>query len=84
MTSGVEFEEDNLSRSYGKIDSPAQGFSSGTNNYQSYGEPEARGMTGWLIRHGIVKSQQGAQLMLVGVIIFNLIVTIVFITVFLQ
>lgn len=83
MTSGVEFEEDNLSRSYGKTNSSAQGFSSSTNNYQGYGESDVRGMAGWLIRRGIVKSQQGAQLMLVGVIIFNLIVTAVFITIFL-
>ena len=82
MSSGVEFEEDSFSRSYGQVGSPAQGFSSGMNSYQSYAEPEAKGMTGWLIKKGIVKSPQGAQMMLVGVIIFNLIVTAIFLAIF--
>lgn len=72
-SSGVEFEEDSFARSYSQ-----PGSNSSSNSY-SYGNTseQSGGMAGWLIRHHIVKSSQGAQLFLVGVIIINIVITVV-------
>lgn len=71
-SSGVEFEEDSFARSYSQSGSNSSGNS-------GYGNTDERGggMAGWLMRHHIVKSSQGAQLFLVGVIIINIVITVV-------
>lgn len=77
MSSGVEFDED----SFAKIrptQSPSYGASQGySSQYSQYGNTpsyDKKGMTGWLMRHGI-KSNAAAQGILFGVIIINVIIT---------
>lgn len=41
------------------------------------------GLTGWLMRHGIVKSPQGAQIIMIGIVIINIIITVVALTYYL-
>ena len=83
MSSGVEFEEDSFSRSYGQA-TPGQSFSPSLAS-MGYADPNLpKGMAGWLMKRGIVKSPQGAQMMLIGIIIFNCIVTAVFLTILLK
>ena len=38
---------------------------------------EQRGMTGWLIRHGLAKSGSSANIVLVGVVLVNAIIILV-------
>ena len=67
MTTGVEFEEDKLS--YGdkpRVGTPgAAGGGGPTGN-----EPK---MVQWLMRHGLAKSANSAQMILIGVFIVNII-----------
>ncbi len=73
MSSGVEFEEDKFMG--GHAATPPRP-NSGPN--LGYGRPQLPSntskMTIWLMKHGI-KSERGAQIVLFGVIIFNIIVT---------
>ena len=78
MSSGVEFEEDNFGR---KPTYPSQGANSfsGSYGYQYSADSSSvqqKGMVGWLIRHGIVKSATGANVILFGVVLLNILITI--------
>ena len=73
MPTGVEFEED----SFGRAQRPGSPGSSGRNSMGG------RGMSGWLVRKGIVKSSGGAQGVLVVIIIICLVVTFVMVKYFL-
>lgn len=75
MSSGIEFETD--MNSYRRPTAPGSGMPGGMG-----GGNEGRGMTGWLMRKGIVKSPNGAQVILVGVVIANVIIMYVVITYF--
>jgi len=78
MATGIEFEEDNFSRNYG------QNISTQTStNRNTYANPEESGMIGWLIKHNLVKSKQGAQYYLLGIIAINLSITLIAIIYFL-
>lgn len=68
MSTGIEFDEDNVNK-YTNI-------SHGLNNNFGSGNEE-KGMTGWLIRHNLAKSPEGAQKYLYGIIAVNLIIIIV-------
>lgn len=81
MSSGVEFEEDNFGR---KPIYPSQGMNSFSGNSSYQYSPDSpnnqeRGMIGWLIKHGIVKSANGANVILFGLVLFNIIITILII-----
>ena len=78
MSTGVEFEED----SFGHGPSAARpGASTPTYQYAPPGFQdsgnEERGMTGWFIRHHLAKTPQGAQMYLLGIVVINIIITIV-------
>jgi len=83
MSNGVQFEEDNFSFSSShKPSNQAKNVSVGYGHPQ-YETAEAKGMTGWLIRHGLAKSGSTAQVVLIGVVIANIIITYVVINYFL-
>jgi len=82
MSDQVQFEEDNFSYNSSKKSSapgaPASNISVG------YGHPQydaniPRGMAGWLIKNGISKSPNSAQVILVAFVIFNVIITFIII-----
>lgn len=78
-SSGVEFEEDAFAKNYPTFQtrSNPNALSYSNNPYGNTSNNTSSGMAGWLIRHHIVKSSQGAQLLLIGIIIINLIITAV-------
>ena len=78
MSSGIEFEEDNLSRSYARV-----GNSQMYANNNNYSDSEERGITGWLIKHNLAKSKQTTQYYLLGIIVINLLITLIIIIYFL-
>ncbi len=78
MSSGIEFEEDGFAKNYGqKPQNQSQNIGYSYNNAYS-SNPEEKGMTGWLIKHNLAKSSGGAQLVLIGVVVVNIIITVVF------
>ncbi len=77
MSSGIEFEEDNFSKNYAKPANSQQNYS--YNNYGSQQQGE-RGLTGWLMKHGLAKSPQGAQMVMLIIVVINMIITGVFLT----
>ena len=69
--SNVEFDTDmQLNPRYAqqRPNSPGQMQQSSLN------QPQAKGMVGWLIKHGIIDSDAGARAILFGVVIFNFLV----------
>ncbi|MBU6231712.1 MAG: hypothetical protein KGI45_03905 [Patescibacteria group bacterium] len=86
MASGVEFDEDNFS--YGnRRPAAGSGFSS-PGMYrgqasQPYSGSGGSKMAQWLIRHGLAKSANSAQYILVAVIALNIIITFIIIKFFL-
>ncbi len=76
MSSGVEFDEDKFS--YG-TPRPSSSSMPGVNNY---GKPVyansnvPSGMAGWLVRKGLVKSPNVAQVVLVVIVIVNALITL--------
>ncbi|MFA6554727.1 MAG: hypothetical protein WCS89_04470 [Candidatus Paceibacterota bacterium] len=85
MSTGVEFEEDSFGINPVRQQSSGggSGFQSPSSMYPGYSGGEEKGMAGWLMRHNIVKSPQGAQVVLVGIVIINIIITVVSLTFFL-
>ncbi len=86
MSSGVEFEEDTFGRNRPTVQSGGQSAPTSPQYQYSnpgYGQPEATGMTGWLIRRGWVQTREGAQKILLALVAFNIIVTIIVVTYFL-
>lgn len=72
--SEVEFEED-FGGNKTNVNPVNSGSNSYGNNYNRYNnQTEERGMTGWLIRHHIVKSATGAQYILFAIMIINLVI----------
>lgn len=84
MSSGVEFDEDSFGKSFSGGSSPYSqpsiGGYAGSNNYGA--GDNIGGLSGWLIRHHLAKSPQSAQMVMVGVIIINIIITAVVIIFF--
>jgi hypothetical protein len=76
MSTGVEFEEDAFSRSPSSI-RPSSGAPSYQFTQSGNVGGEEPGMIGWLIKHGITKSPQASQIVLVGIIVMNAIIAIV-------
>ena len=86
MASGVEFDEDKFSYSAKpQVPGSIPGAAYGGYNIPGYGNQNANihGMAGFLIRHGLAKTYHGAQMVLIGVVIFNVIVTFIVIHYFL-
>jgi hypothetical protein len=79
MSSNVQFEEDGFSKSYSQAQ-PIHSASSYGMNQSGYSTGEVKGMAGWLMRHHLAKSPQGAQFYLIGLVIINLIITFVALT----
>ena len=75
MASGVEFDEDNMGF---RRPVPGGGFSM-NKGYQS----QQTGMSGWLMRKGWVKSNSGAQMVLIAVVVVNAVITYIIIKFFL-
>lgn len=76
MASGVEFDEDKFS--YGRPRPTGSMPATGGSAYPqtSYGSGERiPGLTGWLVRHHLAKSENSAQYVMVGIIIINIIIT---------
>jgi hypothetical protein len=70
--SNVEFDSDidNNPRYARRV--PAPGAL--PNQYSQYGQPQVHGgMTGWLVRHGIVSGDSGAKTVLIGIVCINFI-----------
>jgi hypothetical protein len=76
MSSGIEFEEDNFSKHYAQPTNSAQNYS--YNNYNT--PPEEKGLSGWMMKHGLAKSPQGAQVIMLIIIVINMIITGIFLT----
>lgn len=69
MSEGIEFEEDSR---YGH----APGRPAGTPFQQAAGAVpggEGAGMAGWLRRHGMAKSANGALVMMISIVVVNII-----------
>ncbi len=75
MTTGVEFEEDKLS--YG--DKPRVGVSPAGPGGGMPGSGNEPKMVKWLMRHGLAKSANSAQMILIGVFIVNIILIFIII-----
>ncbi|MEK7642068.1 MAG: hypothetical protein AAB365_03730 [Patescibacteria group bacterium] len=83
MSSGVEFDEDKLKYT----PRPVAGGGFQPNQYafsaqQGGGGNEPR-MVRWLMKKGIVKSPNTAQVVLIGLVVINIIITVVVISYFL-
>lgn len=78
MSEGIQFDEDKFNYSV----KPQPNFA-GTNGQQYSSSSNATGLAGWLIKKGWVKSESAAQVVLFGVILVNIIITIVIVTIFL-
>lgn len=77
MASGVEFDTDK------SLYRPPQ---SNINKSSSVGNDQQQGVggiSGWLIRKGLAKSENSAQIILIGVVILNVVITIIMIKFFL-
>lgn len=80
MSTGVEFEEDsfNISPTHAQSSGGGPTFQSPSAMYsQGYSGGEERGMAGWLMRHGLAKSPQTAQIIMLGIVVINIIITFV-------
>lgn len=77
MPEGIQFEEDNF-----RFDSSKRSANAGTSagyGHPSYQSTEQKGMVGWLIRHGWARSGSFAQAILLGVVLVNVVITILII-----
>jgi hypothetical protein len=78
-TGGVEFEEDSFNSG---TFSSTPGQNSSSNGFSQpgypggYNESNQSGLAGWLIRHRLAKTPQGAQKVMIGIAIFNFTVAI--------
>lgn len=77
MSSGIQFDEDKFNYSSKPQPNNSQPFSG------QYSSAEISGMAGWLVRKGWAKSPQSAQVIMIGLVIVNFIITIGIITYFL-
>jgi hypothetical protein len=83
MSSGVEFDEDSLKYA------PRRPAAGGGFQPSPYGIPGQQGggnqpgMVAWLMRKGIVKSPAVGQVILIGLVVVNIVVTIIVIMYFL-
>lgn len=77
MSSGVEFEADNFD--YKRPQQSGGGLSPNQNNGSSYTNGDIPGFTGYLIRHGIAKSPEAAQGIMICILIVNIIITVIII-----
>ena len=80
MASGVEFDEDKIT--YGTPRPSSGGMGNNAGGGYSGGQSQ-KGMIGWLIRHGWVRSENTAQAFLIGVVTMNIIITFIVVTYFL-
>jgi hypothetical protein len=81
--SDVEFDTDmNSGSRYAPGISQSSPSSRNAGN-PSYGGQQAKGMAGWLMRHGLAKSPQSAEILLVVVVIVDIIATFAIIKYFL-
>ena len=78
MSNGIQFEEDNFKFDSSKSNTVSTGTSVGYGHPQ-YQKSEEKGMIGWLIRHGLASSGGSAQGILLGVVVINIVVTILII-----
>ncbi len=76
MPSDIQFEEDGFAKGYPQTRSGQSNYSYGINQ-SVYSGSEVKGMAGWLIRHHLAKSPQGAQLYLIALVVVNIIITII-------
>ena len=85
-TNGVEFDEDSFSFGNNR-EQPQQPAGQGAfgntdwnnvkQNQQNYPHGQSRGMVGWLIHHGLAKTERGAQIWLLVAMFINVAITIV-------
>ncbi len=78
MSSGVEFEEDSFgSNSFRQpTNSPAISVNPTSLVGRFQVARETKGMTGWFIRHNLADSPESAQKVMIGVVILNIIITV--------
>jgi hypothetical protein len=85
MSSGVEFEEDKFMSGRPSTPSSSAGNSNSHLPNLGYGRPipppNTPKMSQWLMKHGI-KSEHSAQVILIGIIIFNIVVTFIMVKFF--
>lgn len=84
MAQGVEFEEDSFSykRPSGTANAGnASGYSMNT-GYGMQNSQGPKGMVGWLIRHHLAKSEKSAQVVMIGLVVINIIITVIVIKFF--
>ncbi|MFA6315565.1 MAG: hypothetical protein WC648_04335 [Candidatus Paceibacterota bacterium] len=80
MSNGVEFDGDNMD--FGgqprSASSGSQFSGGGYNSFQNRSTNQGeRGFVGFLLNHGWVKSPESARMIMIGIAIFNFIVSIV-------
>lgn len=80
MSSGVEFDEDQLKYAPRANTTPGGSFGAPGQFVTPNNEPR---MVQWLMKKGIVKSPTAAQVILIGLVVINLIITFVVINYFL-
>lgn len=88
MVLGVEFEEDSFGGSSRPRPQDGQQPASSVNSsaytrLQDSKSSNERGLSGWLIRHGLARSPATAQTILIVVIVVNIILTYVVVKYFL-
>jgi hypothetical protein len=74
MSSGIEFDEDQFNKRQSSVAGPTG---------QPQSAAEARGLAGWLMRRGWVKTYQGAQVFMIVLMCVNIAMTMYVITYFL-
>jgi hypothetical protein len=80
MSEGVEFEEDAFAtKKYQQFAHPTSGIAPAnmTAVERLQVSKEARGISGWLIRHHLAKDFEGAQKILLIVVLLNIVITVV-------
>ena len=81
MTEGIEFDEDKFSYAPPRAN---VGMNAGMNaapQYSGYGAPQFGAKESWMVRflikHGLAKSAKGAQMVQLGIVVVNIIVTVI-------
>ncbi len=69
----VQFDTDQ--QNYSPINAAYRGSTSAATGYGGYGQSQATGMTGWLIRHHIISNETQGKAILFGIVFLNLILT---------
>jgi hypothetical protein len=73
MSDQVQFDED----SFGMASKPGQDNANQNNSYNpyAYSQPKKSRLVGWLMKHGLAKTEKSAEFILFVVVIVNALIT---------